>query len=146
MELDNSTYVMLTSYLIENLYLDGLSISQIEKHINSIKVYNRDSNEYPKPKNLEFLDAKHDYRTGMTGVAFRDISTGKIIIGYTGTNLRKGEKDKDLILTDIIFIGLGVGGHYESAFKFYDYIASTYGKPSLVTGHSLGGNYAQRSA
>lgn len=39
------------------------------------------------PKNLTFINAYLDEKSGMSGCAFLDEDTGKVIIGFAGTNL-----------------------------------------------------------
>ena len=97
------------------------------------------------PSNLEFLESDRDASTGTAASAFKDRDTGEIIIAYTGTDL-KVDPDKD-IPTDLLSIGAGKGYHYEEAYNFYDKIAAKYGSENItLTGHSLGGNVAQRVA
>lgn len=97
------------------------------------------------PYNLEYLDDFRDKATGTSGTAFRDKTTGEIIIAYTGTN-----PEADIVrdgITDLIDIALEVGGHYSPAYTFYEQIAAKYGAENIMlTGHSLGGNIAQRVA
>lgn len=96
------------------------------------------------PSNLNYLDSFYDGSTGTSGTAFKDTKTGEVIIAYTGTNPKVDKQD---VVTDIISIGLGSGYHYDSAYQFYDKVAEKYGSANLtLTGHSLGGNVAQRVA
>ena len=97
------------------------------------------------PNNLEYIDDFYDASTGTSGTAFKDKTTGKVVVSYTGTN-PDGEIIKDG-LTDIYSIGRGIGYHYENAYTFYEKMAEKYGAENLIlTGHSLGGNIAQRVA
>ena len=101
------------------------------------------------PEKLEYLEDTYDETTGTSATAFRDKDTGEIILSYTGTNLESGLKEsyKDAIKTDIGEIGLGLDStHYEPAYKFYEKIREKYGDNIILTGHSLGGNIAQRVA
>lgn len=44
-------------------------------------------------------------------------------------------------------IAFGLGNHYDNAYTFYEKMAEKYGAENLIlTGHSLGGNIAQRVA
>ena len=98
---------------------------------------------------LEYLEDTYDEKTGTSATAFRDKDTGEIILSYTGTNLESGLKEfyKDVIKTDVGEIGFGSGStHYEPAYKFYEKIREKYGDNIMLTGHSLGGNIAQRVA
>ena len=96
------------------------------------------------PDNLEYLDDFRDALTGTSGTAFLDKNSGEVIIAYTGTN-PSTDFPTDF-KTDIISIGFARGYHYDEAFKFYERIQSKYGKNITLTGHSLGGNIAQRVA
>ncbi|EHJ52205.1 hypothetical protein [Streptococcus macacae] len=97
------------------------------------------------PSNLNYVDSFHDAAIGTSGTAFRDKTTGEIIVAYTGTN-SKGDIAQD-VLTDGASIFAGLGYHYDSAYQFYDKMAAKYGSANLtLTGHSLGGNIAQRVA
>ncbi|MCY7085384.1 alpha/beta hydrolase [Streptococcus oralis] len=55
----------------------------------------------------------------------------------------------DAVLTDGLGIGVGTGHHYSSAYQFYeDVLKKNNLNPEdvILTGHSLGGNVAQRVA
>lgn len=97
------------------------------------------------PSNLEYIDDFYDPSTGTSGTAFKDKTTGKVVVSYTGTN-----PDGDVIkdgLTDIFSIAFGLGDHYDNAYTFYEKMVEKYGAENLIlTGHSLGGNIAQRVA
>ena len=101
------------------------------------------------PEKLEYLEDTYDETTGTSATAFRDKDTGEIILSYTGTNLESGWKEiyKDVIKSDVGEIGFGSGStHYEPAYEFYEKIREKYGDNIILTGHSLGGNVAQRVA
>ena len=97
------------------------------------------------PNNLEYIDDFYDEVTGTSGTAFKDKDTGKVIIAYSGTNTEAdGIKDP---LVDLFGIGLNLGIHYAPPYAFYEKMAAKYGPENLIlTGHSLGGNIAQRVA
>ena len=104
------------------------------------------------PANLTYVSDFYDPNTGTSGTAFKDKGTGKVVIAFTGTNPNgEGLKGKmefgHDIATDIFGIGAGLGEHYGPAYKFYETISKKYGATNVVlTGHSLGGNIAQRVA
>lgn len=109
----------------------------------------KDSIAYSYPEKLEYLEDTYDEKTGTSATAFRDKDTGEIILSYTGTNLESGWKEiyKDVIKSDVGEIGFGSGStHYEPAYEFYEKIREKYGDNIILTGHSLGGNIAQRVA
>ena len=100
------------------------------------------------PENFQYLSSFRDPETGTSGVAFRDKTSGKTIIAYTGTN-PDSDWVNDVVLTDGFSIAFGTGHHYGSAYQFYeDVLKKNDLNPEdvILTGHSLGGNVAQRVA
>lgn len=100
------------------------------------------------PPTFEYVSSFRDNATGTSGVAFKDTTTGKVIISYTGTNL-ESDGVNDAALTDVVSIALGTGHHYDSAYQFYEKVLKENGlnpEDIILTGHSLGGNIAQRVA
>ena len=71
------------------------------------------------PPTFKYVSSFRDNATGTSGVAFKDTTTGKVIIAYTGTNL-DSDGFKDAIMTDVISIALGTGPHYAPAYQFYE--------------------------
>ena len=101
-----------------------------------------------KPDNFQYLSSFRDPDTGTSGVAFRDKTSGKTIIAYTGTN-PNSDFYNDVIKTDGVSIAFGTGHHYDSAYQFYEDVLKKNGlnpEDVILTGHSLGGNVAQRVA
>lgn len=100
------------------------------------------------PPNFEYVSSFRDNATGTSGVAFKDTTTGKVIIAYTGTNL-DSDGFNDAFMTDGVSIALGTGHHYAPAYQFYEKVLKENGlnpEDIILTGHSLGGNIAQRVA
>ena len=62
------------------------------------------------PSTFKYVSSFRDNATGTSGVAFKDSTTGKVIISYTGTNL-ESDGINDGILTDGFSILLGTGHH-----------------------------------
>ena len=96
------------------------------------------------PPTFEYVSSFRDPVTGTSGVAFKDSTSGKTIIAYTGTN-PDSDLVNDAVLADGVGIGLGTGHHYSSAYQFYeDVIKKNNLDPEdvILTGHSLGGNVA----
>ncbi|MGX7103478.1 SA1320 family protein [Gemella sanguinis] len=119
------------------------------KPSDEIESYVKDNYNLQYPEKLEYLEDTYDEKTGTSATAFRDKDTGEIILSYTGTNLESGWKEfyKDVIKSDVGEIGFGLGStHYEPAYEFYEKIREKYGDNIILTGHSLGGNVAQRVA
>lgn len=99
---------------------------------------------YTIPSNLEYLEDMYNSETGTSGTAFRNKDTGEIILAYTGTNFQSEFwKDAGTDLYEVITPG---GDHYKPAFEFYEHVRAKYGNNIVLTGHSLGGNIAQRVA
>ena len=101
-----------------------------------------------KPLNFTYVSSFRDPDTGTSGVAFKDETSGKTIIAFTGTNL-DSDSINDAIMTDGFSIAFGTGHHYGSAYQFYEKVLKDNGlNPNdvILTGHSLGGNVAQRVA
>lgn len=100
------------------------------------------------PENFQYLSSFRDPDTGTSGVAFKDKTSGKTIIAYTGTN-PNSDFYNDVIKTDGLSIAFGMGHHYDSAYQFYEDVLKKNGlnpEDVILTGHSLGGNVAQRVA
>lgn len=102
--------------------------------------------DYNIPSNMEYLEDMYDPKTGTSGTAFRNKDTGEVILAYTGTNLSfRPEVFKD-IGTDFYEVLTAGGDHYKPAYEFYERVRAKHGNNIILTGHSLGGNIAQRVA
>lgn len=100
--------------------------------------------EYNIPSNMDYLEDMYDPETGTSATAFRNKDTGEIILAYTGTNFQSEFlKDGAVDVTEVVTAG---EGHYKPAFEFYERVRAKYGNNIVLTGHSLGGNIAQRVA
>ena len=111
---------------------------------NNVLQYVEKYSKKKLPPNLQYLDDFHDDSTGTSGTAFLDKDSGEVIIAYTGTN-PNADIAKD-VTTDVGSIIMALGFHYDEAFAFYERIRQRYGDNITLTGHSLGGNIAQRVA
>ncbi|AVM71664.1 TPA: hypothetical protein ACPQXA_000284 [Streptococcus mutans] len=134
------------SYQVERVRINHSGITNERKFLAMVK------KRKAIPANLFYISDFYDPNTGTSGTAFKDKGTGKVVIAFTGTNPNgEGLKGKmefgHDIATDIFGIGAGLGEHYGPAYKFYETISKKYGATNVVlTGHSLGGNIAQRVA
>lgn len=129
------------SYEFEKARIRGSTDDDVEKN------YHRTDNAV-MPPTFEYVSSFRDNATGTSGVAFKDTTTGKVIIAYTGTNL-ESDGFNDAFMTDFISIFMGTGHHYDPAYQFYEKVLKENGlnpEDIILTGHSLGGNIAQRVA
>ena len=136
--------------------ISTLDASNLSYELERVRVKSPDLTEVSKvlavaqqekkiPNNLEYIDDFYDASVGTSGTAFKDKNTGKVVVSYTGTN-PSGDYGMD-ISTDVYSIGRGLGYHYDTAYTFYEKMTEKYGADNLIlTGHSLGGNVAQRVA
>ena len=139
---NNTLYASNYAYGFEKARINGVESKNIIREA-------QEAGKFKISSKLEYLEDTYDEKTGTSATAFRDKDTGEIILSYTGTNLESGLKEfyKDVIKTDVGEIGFGSGStHYEPAYKFYEKIREKYGDNIMLTGHSLGGNIAQRVA
>lgn len=129
------------SYEFEKARINGATNEDVDSR------YFKEENKI-MPENFQYLSSFRDPDTGTSGVAFRDKPSGKTIIAYTGTN-PNSDFYNDAIKTDGVSIAFGTGHHYDSAYQFYEDVLKKNGlnpEDVVLTGHSLGGNVAQRVA
>lgn len=129
------------SYEFEKARILGSTDDDVKKN------YHRTDNAV-MPPTFEYVSSFRDNATGTSGVAFKDTTTGKVIISYTGTNF-ESDGFNDVFMTDFISIFMGTGHHYAPAYQFYEKVLKENGlnpEDIILTGHSLGGNIAQRVA
>ncbi|RXK18352.1 hypothetical protein [Macrococcus sp. DPC7161] len=136
---EETSTVSSIAYQIENGINKGMDNDKIHSQI----LEKQDKNKFPK--NLTFIDAYLDEKSGMSGCAFLDEDTGKVIIGFAGTNLDTGNihGSKDVI-TDIEIGFEVISGHhsyYKGTDEFIKSIDQDY-TISTFTGHSKGGHDA----
>jgi len=130
------------SYEFEKARIKG-----VEGTKNLLREYSKQENVV-MPENFQYLSSFRDPETGTSGVAFRDKPSGKIIIAFTGTN-PNSDLVNDAIMADGFGIAFGMGHHYGPAYQFYEKVLKDEGlspEDVILTGHSLGGNVAQRVA
>ena len=130
------------SYAFEKTRIKG-----VEGTKNLLREYSKQENVV-MPLNFKYVSSFRDPDTGTSGVAFKDETSGKTIIAYTGTN-PNSDLVNDAIMADGFGIAFGVGHHYGPAYQFYEDVLKKNGlnpEDVILTGHSLGGNVAQRVA
>lgn len=127
------------AYGFETARVDGYGDDKVVAEAQRLR-------NYTIPSNLEYLEDMYDPKTGTSGTAFRNKDTGEVILAYTGTNLSfRPEVFKD-VGTDGYEVLTAGGDHYKPAYEFYERVRAKYGNNIVLTGHSLGGNIAQRVA
>ena len=129
------------SYEFEKARIDGATDREV------LDKYS-DTEKKIKPLNFTYVSSFRDPATGTSGVAFKDKPSGKTIIAFTGTNL-DSDSVNDAVMTDGLSIAFGTGHHYGPAYQFYEKVMKENGlnpEDVILTGHSLGGNIAQRVA
>ena len=91
------------SYEFEKARINGATDKNIEER------YYFEENKI-KPVNFTYLSSFRDPDTGTSGVAFKDETSGKTIIAYTGTN-PDSDSFNDVFKTDVVSIAFGTGHH-----------------------------------
>jgi hypothetical protein len=126
------------SYEIENALANGVSDRDIIKQLEALQ----ENKKFPS--NLQLVDAFYDPKTSSSGVAFLDNNTGKVVVGFAGTNFDNGffgEGSKDVgQWGNIAFKGDGPSSSYfDASNKFMNDLKANGYNVDTVTGHSLGG-------
>ncbi|ERK56812.1 hypothetical protein HMPREF1983_01305 [Gemella bergeri ATCC 700627] len=137
-ELEVTSYASFIVYRIEAMDRINTPKRVIKEFIELQKIVGK------FPKELEYLHSFYDKNTGSSGALFKNIDKDNYVLSFTGTNFYF-DREKDLY-ADIVGICLGQGEHYSVCYKFYKKMEKKYGKNIILTGHSLGGNIAQRVA
>lgn len=130
------------SYEFEKARIKGVKGTK-----NLLREYSKQENVV-MPLNFKYVSSFRDPATGTSGVAFKDETSGKTIIAYTGTN-PSSDLVNDAVMADGFGIAFGMGHHYGPAYQFYEDVLKKNGlnpEDVILTGHSLGGNVAQRVA
>ena len=91
------------SYEFEKARINGATDEDVKRF------YFQEENKI-KPFNFEYLSSFRDPDTGTSGVAFKDETSGKTIIAFTGTN-PDSDLVNDAIKTDGLSIAFGTGHH-----------------------------------
>lgn len=134
---ETTSAIATISYEVENALYNGLEKDDIDVQIQDLQ----ENNKFPS--NLEFVDAKYDPQTSFSAVAFRDTNTGKVTVGFAGTNLDNGlgEKIKDIWADgSIAFNGdTASSGYFNAGNEFLQGLKNSGYELDTFTGHSLGG-------
>ncbi len=139
-EVSSFSYDVETYRLNNSLIPDNVLCNEINDIVDNKKYESKTLSQ-----DLTYLDSFYS-PIGVSGVAFKDESSGEVIIGFTGSNgatLLEGMKDWG---NNLLGTGLGLYNHCEPAYHFYQLIRTKYGNNIVLTGHSQGGGIAQRVA
>lgn len=135
---ENTSTVSTIAYEVENALVNNVPLKEVQGQIDTLQEKGK------FPSNLQLVDAFYDPKTSSSGVAFLDNNTGKVIVGFAGTNFENGffgEGSKDVgQWGNIAFKGDGPSSTYFDASHIFmnDLKANGYNIVT-VTGHSLGG-------
>ncbi|EPD85536.1 hypothetical protein HMPREF1481_01454 [Streptococcus sp. HPH0090] len=91
------------SYEFEKARINGATDEDVDSF------YSKEENKI-MPHNFTYLSSFRDPVTGTSGVAFKDETSGKTIIVYTGTN-PDSDSFNDVFKTDVVSIAFGTGHH-----------------------------------
>ena len=139
-ELMNSTaHASNLAYGFETARVDGYGDDKVVVEAQRLR-------NYTIPSNMEYLEDMYDPKTGTSGTAFRNKDTGEVILAYTGTNFTFRPEVFNDLGTDVNEVAVAGTDHYKPAYEFYERVRAKYGNNIVLTGHSLGGNIAQRVA
>ncbi|MGC6768833.1 hypothetical protein [Enterococcus sp. LJL51] len=133
---EKTSAISTISYEVENALYNGLTINNINDQILDLK------NSGKFPPNLQLVDAFYDKNTSLSGVAFKDNNTGKVTVGFAGTNLDNGwgEKMQDFIADGSIAVNgdTARSAYFKEGNAFLNNLKQNY-TVDTVTGHSKGG-------
>lgn len=127
------------AYGFETARVDGYGDDKVVAEAQRLR-------NYTIPSNMEYLEDMYDPKTGTSGTAFRNKDTGEVILAYTGTNFSFRPEALNDVGTDFNEVIIPGREHYKPAYEFYERVRAKYGNNVILTGHSLGGNIAQRVA
>lgn len=127
------------AYGFETARVDGYGDDKVVAEAQRLR-------DYTIPSNMEYLEDMYDPKTGTSGTAFRNKDTGEVILAYTGTNFSFRPEVLNDVGTDLNEVIIAGREHYKPAYEFYERVRAKYGNNVILTGHSLGGNIAQRVA
>ncbi|MGT2743013.1 hypothetical protein [Streptococcus plurextorum] len=117
------------AYQFERVKINYPDLTDKESIIDTVE----DEKNFPSDE-LDYLDDFYDKSTGTSGVAFRDKTTGEVIVAYTGTNPNvqgfdgKIEYAKDIKLASLIETNQRIWNEFFFYFLRMKSIMTNYGK------------------
>ncbi|MBO0469840.1 hypothetical protein JZO66_04735 [Enterococcus sp. DIV0242_7C1] len=125
------------SYEVENALVHDVSSKKISKQIENLQKKDK------FPSNLTYVDSFYDPKTSSSGAAFLDNNTGKVIVGFAGTNWDNGKLEglKDVGQWGNIATTANspTSSYFNASNDFMNGLKSKGYEVDTVTGHSLGG-------
>ncbi|EOH98816.1 hypothetical protein UAY_02085 [Enterococcus moraviensis ATCC BAA-383] len=134
---ENTSAISTIAYEVENAHFHKVPPKTINTQINNLKKKGK------FPTNLDYIDSFYDPKTSSSGVAFLDNNTGKVVVGFAGTNGDNGKKDENKDRAQWINIALEGDGpsssYFNASHTFMNDLKAAGYDIGTVTGHSLGG-------
>lgn len=125
------------SYEIENALVNNVPLREVQGQIDTLQ----EKGEFPS--NLQLVDAFYDPKTSSSGAAFLDNNSGKVVVGFAGTNGDNGKKDENKDKAQWANIALEGDGpsssYFDASHTFMNALKAAGYDVGTVTGHSLGG-------
>ncbi len=134
---EKTSAIAIISYEIENARFNGLSHERIIEQLSGLV------DDHQFPSHLVYIDSFYDEQTSLSGVAFQDSYTGKLTIGFAGTNFENGVEASWLDIKadiSIAFNGDMPGDPYfKAGDEFIEKLKMAGYTIDMITGHSKGG-------
>ncbi|MGG5341641.1 hypothetical protein [Enterococcus sp. AZ192] len=134
---ESTSAVSTISYEVENAHVNKVEKKDIDKQIYDLQ------NKNKFPSNLQYIDSFYDSKNSSSGVAFLDKNTGKVVVGFAGTNWDNGKLEglKDVGQWGNIATTANspTADYFNSSNTFMTGLKDKGYDIDTVTGHSLGG-------
>ncbi|WP_429950923.1 hypothetical protein [Enterococcus sp. AZ101] len=134
---ENTSAISTIAYEVENAHFHKVPPKKIKTQIKNLKKKGK------FPSNLDYVDSFYDPKTSSSGVAFLDNNTGKVVVGFAGTNGENGKQDENKDRAQWVNIALEGDGpsssYFNASHTFMNDLKAAGYDVGTVTGHSLGG-------
>lgn len=125
------------TYEVENAHVNKVEKEAINTQINNLK------KNGSFPKNLQYVDSFYDENNSSSGAAFLDLNTGKVVVGFAGTNWDNGKwegiKDVGQWGNIATTANSPTAAYFNKSNEFMNGLKAQGYNIDTVTGHSLGG-------